>query len=217
MGVCVCMYEYSGGSDDSSLPPPFEKCLWVCGCGSSLPPPCESVFLDTNKKLSLPQGIITPTTIFIHTHTHTHTHTFIPPTTILIHTHTSLLVSKKTDLSGVFVGVWVWVYMYEESECGRTCMGWLRLVGSFKLQVSFAEYSLFYRDLLQKRPIILRNLLVEATPYEDSHSENDAYTLTHTHPHHSHHNPHTYTHTLTRSHLQIGWYGILRFFLKKFN
>ena len=26
-------------------------------------------------------------------------------------------------------------------------------VGSFKLQVSFAEYSLFYRALLQKRPI----------------------------------------------------------------
>jgi len=31
-------------------------------------------------------------------------------------------------------------------------MGWLRLVGSFKLQVPFAEYSLFYRALLQKKP-----------------------------------------------------------------
>jgi len=31
-------------------------------------------------------------------------------------------------------------------------MGWLRLVGSLKLQVSFAEYRLFYRALLQKRP-----------------------------------------------------------------
>jgi len=113
------------------------------------------------------------------------------------------------------VGVWVWVYMHEESECGRTCMGWLRLVGSLELQVSFAEYSLFYRALLQKRPIILRNLLVEATPYEDCHVENDAHTPPHTHPHHSHHNPLTYTHTTTRSHLQIGWYGILRFFLKK--
>ena len=29
-------------------------------------------------------------------------------------------------------------------------MGWLRLVGSFKLYVSFAEYGLFYRSLLQK-------------------------------------------------------------------
>ena len=39
-------------------------------------------------------------------------------------------------------------------------MGWLRLVGSLKLQVSFAEYSLFYRALLHKRPIILRSLLI---------------------------------------------------------
>jgi len=33
-------------------------------------------------------------------------------------------------------------------------MGWLGLVGSLKLYVSFAEYHLFYRSLLQKRPII---------------------------------------------------------------
>jgi len=42
-------------------------------------------------------------------------------------------------------------------------MGWLRSVGSIKLQVSFAEYSLFYRALLQKRPIILSVLLTVAT------------------------------------------------------
>ena len=45
-------------------------------------------------------------------------------------------------------------------------MGWLRLVGSLKLQVSFAEYSLFYRALLQKRPTIWRSLLIVATPYQ---------------------------------------------------
>jgi len=33
-------------------------------------------------------------------------------------------------------------------------MGWLRLVGSLKLQVSFAEHRLFSRALLQKRPVI---------------------------------------------------------------
>ena len=44
-------------------------------------------------------------------------------------------------------------------------MGWLRLVGSLKLQVSLAEYHLFYRALLQKRPIILRSLLIVVTPY----------------------------------------------------
>jgi len=36
-------------------------------------------------------------------------------------------------------------------------VGWLRFVGSFKSWVSFAEYSLFYRALLQKRRIILRS------------------------------------------------------------
>jgi len=43
-------------------------------------------------------------------------------------------------------------------------MGWLRLVGSLKLRVSCAEYSLFHRPLLQKRGLILRSLLVIDTP-----------------------------------------------------
>ena len=49
-------------------------------------------------------------------------------------------------------------------------MGWLQVVGSIKLQVSFAEYRLFCRALVQKRPIILLILLTEATPYLCSHS-----------------------------------------------
>ena len=44
-------------------------------------------------------------------------------------------------------------------------MGWLRSVGSIKLQVSFAKYRLFYRALLQKKPINLLILLTKATPY----------------------------------------------------
>ena len=47
-------------------------------------------------------------------------------------------------------------------------MGRLRLVGSITLQISFAEYRLFSRALLQKRPIILSILLTEATPYRVS-------------------------------------------------
>jgi len=43
-------------------------------------------------------------------------------------------------------------------------IGWLQLVGSLKLYVSFAEYSLFYRALLQKKSMILRSLLIVATP-----------------------------------------------------
>jgi len=41
---------------------------------------------------------------------------------------------------------------------------WLRFIGS--LNDSFAEYSLFYGALLQKRPIILRSLLIVAIPYQ---------------------------------------------------
>jgi len=41
-------------------------------------------------------------------------------------------------------------------------MSWLRLVGSLKLLVPFAEYRHLYRALLQKRLIILRSLLIVA-------------------------------------------------------
>jgi len=50
-------------------------------------------------------------------------------------------------------------------------MGWLRSVGSIKLQVSYAEYRLFHRALLQKRPLILSILLAKATPYESFFDE----------------------------------------------
>jgi len=46
-------------------------------------------------------------------------------------------------------------------------MGWLRLVGSLKLQVSFAKEPYKRDDILQKRLIIVRSLLIEATPYEE--------------------------------------------------
>ena len=44
-------------------------------------------------------------------------------------------------------------------------MGWLQLVGSLKFQVSFAKEPCKRGDILQKRPIILRSLLIVATPY----------------------------------------------------
>jgi len=54
----------------------------------------------------------------------------------------------------LFHNMWIW----------SVTMGWLQWVGSLKLQVSFAGYRLFYRALLQKRPIILSILLIVATP-----------------------------------------------------
>jgi len=47
-------------------------------------------------------------------------------------------------------------WQFEEERPG---MGWLRLVGSLKLQVSFAEEPYKRDDILQKRPIILRVLI----------------------------------------------------------
>jgi len=47
----------------------------------------------------------------------------------------------------------------------KSTMGWLRWVGSLKLQVSFAKEPYKTDDILQKRPIILRSLLTVATPY----------------------------------------------------
>jgi len=72
--------------------------------------------------------------------THTHTHTYIH----------DVIRSHRTRR------ICAWM---------NRDMGWLQLVGSLKLQFSFAEYSFFYRALLQKRPIILRSLLIVATPY----------------------------------------------------
>ena len=44
-------------------------------------------------------------------------------------------------------------------------MGWLRLSGSLKSQVSFAKEPYKRDDNLQKKPMILSSLLIVATPY----------------------------------------------------
>ena len=48
---------------------------------------------------------------------------------------------------------------------GVTMSRRLKTIGLF-CRVSFAEYSLFYRALVQKRPKIFRSLLIVATPYQ---------------------------------------------------
>jgi len=47
-------------------------------------------------------------------------------------------------------------------------MGWLGLVGSLNLHVSSAKEPYQRDDILQKRPIILRSLLIVATPYQST-------------------------------------------------
>ena len=56
----------------------------------------------------------------------------------------------------------VFVLMTDSTE---NAIGWLRSVGSIKLQVSFAKEPCKRNNILQKRPIILRSLRIEATPY----------------------------------------------------
>jgi len=81
-----------------------------------------------------------------------------PLSSIIFNSHSSFIhhwvMLWKTDRSWD-ANIWSLI----SSVCGilvRPCLvlGWPRLVGSIKLQVSFADYSLFYWSLLQKRPII---------------------------------------------------------------
>ena len=69
-------------------------------------------------------------------------------------------------------------------------MGWLHGVGSVKLYVSFAKEPYERDDILQKRPIILRSLLIVASPYQTVCVWTHTYTHTHTH---------TYTHQIACS------------------
>ena len=103
----------------------------------------------------------------------------------------------------------------------KFCMGWLRLVNSLKLLVSFAKEP-YKRDyILQKRPIILRSLLIVATPYMNAGCHtyaigmlqirlghvthmSTASVCPHTHAHkktHVHTRAHTCVHTCTRVHM----------------
>jgi len=57
-----------------------------------------------------------------------------------------------------------------------TSIGWLRMIGSLNLYVSFAEYCLLYRALLRQRPIILRSLLIVATTYTERQRSRGIYS-----------------------------------------
>ena len=83
-----------------------------------------------------------------------------------------VLTARRT-----YVCALIYIYMYMCTYMRMYIyihMGLLRSVGSIKLYVSFAEYRLFYRALLQKRLIILSILLTEATPYMYRHSQRSA-------------------------------------------
>jgi len=95
--------------------------------------------------------------IYIHMYTYIHVHIL---SCAHIYMYTQLYIY-------IYIYIRTRIYMYTYSYVHTsTCMGWLRLVGSLQLLVSFVEYCLFYRALLQKRHMILRSLLIVATPYD---------------------------------------------------
>jgi len=61
--------------------------------------------------------------------------------------------------------------------CHTHTMGWLRRVGSFKLYVSFAKEPYKTDYILQKRPVILRSLLIVATPYYICYTHNTTHVI----------------------------------------
>jgi len=81
-------------------------------------------------------------------------------------THIVLSVYMSTYVYICTISVRVYICIaVRMGKCSSGGMGWLPLVGSLKLYVSLENIGLFYRALLQKRPIILRSLLAKATPY----------------------------------------------------
>ena len=87
-----------------------------------------------------------------------------------LHVYHAHFTPQLRHLQKVYTCLRTMIYRAYKSDTYKsflsdTRMGWLWLVGSLELQVSFAEYSLFYRVLLQKRPIISSSLLVIATSY----------------------------------------------------
>ena len=153
--------------------------------------------------------------ILMHTHTHTHTHR---------HEHTQ----THAYFDAPFVHMWVTAHMLWGGVRGIGWRvrgtGWLRLVGSLKLQVSIGECSVFSRALLQKRPMILRSLLIVAIQMwanrmslimRMSFSRTNTHAHTHTNTEispiigsrewvfHTHTHAHTRKHTHTHTHTQI--------------
>jgi len=97
---------------------------------------------------------LSPSLSLSHTHTRTHAHTHWERdfqlhwcTHIRIHIHIYTIIPQIHTYTGV--GVYMCIPTIQIVGKEFLAMGWLRSVSSLKLQVSFAEYRLFYSALLQ--------------------------------------------------------------------
>jgi len=85
--------------------------------------------------------------------TNSYIHEFVTHSYVCVRDDTSAMsICHLHVWSHVFICACACVWIHQATQ--HMNMGWLRSVGSIKLYVSFAEYRLFYRSLLQKRPII---------------------------------------------------------------
>ena len=115
------------------------------------------------------------TYVYIHIYTYTCIHTYI-------YTHIYTYAHIHTNICK-------WYEELERAYCSRkNCQTsqWARTNSptSPRLKVSFAEYSLFHRALLQKRPTIVRSSWdMSHVTYTLTHSHSQTYTLTHSHFH----------------------------------
>jgi len=88
-----------------------------------------------------------------------------PPPLSWLHKHAQYLCMSHSCSVHVHIFMYLLVLLYICSMQKHASMGWLRLVGSLQLYVSFAKEP-YKRDYIpQKRPTILWSLLIVATPY----------------------------------------------------
>ena len=93
---------------------------------------------------------------YLYTLTHAYTHT--------CGTYRLEISSWVRCMRFVHVETMTPMHRLQVLTCNTCSMGWLWLVDSLSIQVSFADYSLFCRALLQKRRIFSGSLLIVATP-----------------------------------------------------
>ena len=114
----------------------------------------------------------------IHTYTHMYTYTYMPSTLSSISQRNTFFQSPFQKSCHVWISH-IWSRRQERAVLLNLDLNYgVASIGRLlQIQVSFAEYSLFYRALLQKRPIILRSLLIVATPYLFSRESETINTL----------------------------------------
>ena len=124
-------------------------------------------------------GTYSPTHANIYTHNHkltcTHTHGHYRRQSFPELSFSTIALRSKVHTAVQYFCIGPYGIPGPNSEQGKmsceNCFSyWVATIRilwySLKLWVPFAEYSLFYRALLQKRPIIVRSLRMVATPYE---------------------------------------------------